>query len=66
MEECVAEPGDDEEGVVRGGADDEDEENALDLPVDQEDTGIGEVPDDEDRGGERSDRGEEDDDGQQR
>ena len=62
----IAEPGHDEEGIVRGGADDEDEEDALDLAVDEQDPGVGEMPDDEDRRGQRGDRGEEDDDRQQR
>ena len=62
----VAEARDDEEGIVGGGTDDEDEEDPLDLPVDEEDAGIGEVPDDEDRGGQSGQGGEEDDDRQQR
>src|SRR5699024_291033 len=62
----IAEAGDDAERVVGRRADDEDEQDALDLPVDEQDLGIGQMPDDEDRRRQCSHRGEEDDDRQQR
>ncbi len=58
-------PGDEEEGVVRGRADDEDEEDPLHLAVERDDVGSGEGDVEEDGGAERGHRREEDEDRRQ-